>query len=417
MSSSLLSGFANQIANPEVQDLGARIEKGQTSRLAGQVLSQSIGGQFGKGLSGRLSKVNPEVAANLFKAVGIPMNQKERMESLIGDTDIVASLIEAGQIDEAKKYAAEKVTFLEGLGIEPTQYLEVAQGLNSQDPAVVEETKAGVLELRNQFRLSGLAETPKQQLGTASQRDFETYRGLLKKAESGDPKDVEAAEQFGRQAGFDRATPEKLQQLEIDKAGKIEAIKTTEALKTSAGRAAIKKSGEFFDQIGKIREASLNVDEAIRLLEEEGAQTGPIISRFPSIRSSAVKLDNVRRKMGLDIIGAVTFGALSKGELDLALATAIPDTLNPPELIQWLKNRNEAQAKLSGYFEEAATFLGTPGNTIPQFLKNQKAMKQIADTTPEAATLPQGVSEADIEATMSANNMTREQVLERLNGG
>lgn len=327
--------------------------------------------------------------------------QAEQEQQQQRETDRITSIaqgalelqpaIRSGDVEAVRSQLLQRKTRLVESGL-PTNDTDEALAMLGQEGGLdlLAQTTQGAIDVGT--RLGILDATTKGQ--TASQRDFSTFQALSDRAaQTGDPADIEAAEQFGRQSRFDRPTLEEEAASDISKATEIERIKTSEALNTAAGKAAIAKSGQFFDQIGKIREANLNVDEAIRLLREEGAASGPIISKFPSIKSSAVQLDNVRRKMGLDVIGAVTFGALSKGELDLALDTAIPLDLEPPELIQWLENRKAAQEKLSGYYEEAATFLGTPGNTIPKWLKQQKAKKQIQDSGPgETFTSQSGVS-------------------------
>ena len=117
--------------------------------------------------------------------------------------------------------------------------------------------------------------------------------------------------------------------------------------------------------------------EAITELDkEDGAWTGPIISRLPSIRESSIRLDNIQRRLGLNIIGNTTFGALSQGELELALATGLPTNLQGDDLRTWLVDRQNAQRKLSVYLQDSALFLGTPGNTVPDWIKLQKA-KQV----------------------------------------
>ena len=143
-----------------------------------------------------------------------------------------------------------------------------------------------------------------------------------------------------------------------------------------------------FDQIEPLRLSLTNIDEAIRLLSEEGAQSGPIISRFPSIRASAVQLDNLQRRMGLDVIGAVTFGALSKGELDLALDTAVPLNLEPSALISWLEDRRTAQEKLLAFNSEAAAFLSS-GRPLTEFIEQQEAQRAVT-TSPTTQQFVEG---------------------------
>lgn len=76
--------------------------------------------------------------------------------------------------------------------------------------------------------------------------------------------------------------------------------------------------------------------------------------------------------MGLDVIGSVTFGSLSEGEMELALDTALPTGLDGPELIKWAEDKIAAQEKLATYLEEQAIFLSKPGATPADWIKSMR---------------------------------------------
>lgn len=122
-----------------------------------------------------------------------------------------------------------------------------------------------------------------------------------------------------------------------------------------------------FKSVAKARKNIANYDRAISAIDE-GAKTGVITRMFKSFRESTIRLEQAGRELGLDVIGSVTFGALSEGELNLAMDTAMPTNLAPPELRKWLVERRDAQRKLAGYFEDAGVYLGTPGNTIATWI-------------------------------------------------
>ena len=143
----------------------------------------------------------------------------------------------------------------------------------------------------------------------------------------------------------------------------------------AAGAAAISRSEKAINSLGKIKTSIANIDQAIKLLDD-GATTGPIVSRLPSIRSSSIALDNTQKAMGLDVIGSTTFGALSKGELDLALSKSLPTNMQPEALREWLVEKKAAQEKLSSYLENAAIFLGLPGNTSADWIAQQKELRK-----------------------------------------
>lgn len=149
-----------------------------------------------------------------------------------------------------------------------------------------------------------------------------------------------------------------------------------------AGEEAIKQSVQAFQQLPAVRKNINNYNEAIRLIDE-GAGTGVVQSMLPSIRSASIQLDNMQGQLGLDVIGNTTFGALSENELKFALDTSLPTDLRGEELKKWLIRKREAQQKLHDYVEEAAIFLGTPGNTIADFLKMKKQEKPGQSPTPD----------------------------------
>jgi hypothetical protein len=129
-----------------------------------------------------------------------------------------------------------------------------------------------------------------------------------------------------------------------------------------------KQVGQAFAEVGKIKKNIGNIDEAIAAIDA-GASTGVIASKLPNITAASIQLANVRQQLGLDVIGSVTFGALSEGELNLALDTALPTGLAPKELRTYLVNKKTAQTKLSGYLTEQATYLSKRGNTLSGWLE------------------------------------------------
>ena len=125
---------------------------------------------------------------------------------------------------------------------------------------------------------------------------------------------------------------------------------------------AAKTANQAFGSVQSIRSNIGNLKEDVAAIDA-GANTGVIASRFPNLTNASIELQNIQSKLGLDVIGAVTFGALSEGELNLALQTALPTQLDPPALKEWLTKRIAAQEKLSDYLTKQATYLSKPGNT------------------------------------------------------
>jgi hypothetical protein len=186
-----------------------------------------------------------------------------------------------------------------------------------------------------------------------------------------------------------------------------------------AAKAAITQSIDAFKKLAPIKKNIKNLNEGIRLIDE-GAQSGVIAKRFPSIKTASIALENLQGRLGLDVIADVTFGALSESELAFAKDTALPIGLEGEPLKDWLGRKRDSQKVLAETLEEAALFLGEPGNSVPDYIRMKRAQQPAAPAQstaqPAAQALPQGVTEEDITETMRANNMTREQVLARLGG-
>ena len=153
-------------------------------------------------------------------------------------------------------------------------------------------------------------------------------------------------------------------------------IQTERAGGSQAATVAVNTSLSAFDQVGKSRANIANLEEAKRLVLEEGANTGFIADNFPSWKDSTIALDTVKNKLGLDVVGSVTFGALSQGELTLALNTALPTKLDEAGLVDWIDRKISAQGKLQDYLYAQAIYLADGDKTIGDWLRSQKAEQE-----------------------------------------
>jgi len=180
-------------------------------------------------------------------------------------------------------------------------------------------------------------------------------------------------------------------------------VTVTTARRVKKIEAAAKTADKAFGMVESIRNNITNLREVTPLIGQ-GASTGPIVSLFPSIKSQTIKLEQLQRRLGLDVVGATTFGALSKGELDLAKSVALPLGLEGDALIQWVNDTIAAKEKLANYYEEQAIFL-SQGNSQADWLQKKRS---------ELKAIMGDATEADIRQTMKANNMTRPQVLQEM---
>lgn len=137
------------------------------------------------------------------------------------------------------------------------------------------------------------------------------------------------------------------------------------------GKKTMEAGFSAWDDYNKIQGSIANIDEAIAALDS-GAKSGIVYNMLPNVTEASASLKNAMDRMGLDVIGSVTFGALSEGEMRLAMETAVPRSLQPAELRNWLQRKRDAQEKASRTLADAAMFLTVPGNTINDWIaKNQ----------------------------------------------
>ena len=160
----------------------------------------------------------------------------------------------------------------------------------------------------------------------------------------------------------------------------------------TGGEIGQKEAQKAFENVGKVRQNLSNLDQAVAALDA-GANTGVIANKFPNWKASTIELRNIQNRLGLDVVGSVTFGALSEGELSLALETALPLNMNEKQLRDWLIRKKDAQSKVADYLSEQARYLSVPGRTVGQwmeFAEKKYGAKQPAGQISFAVTLPNG---------------------------
>ena len=181
---------------------------------------------------------------------------------------------------------------------------------------------------------------------------------------------------------------------DIESYGKWKAEqKQAEKFAELTGSSRAKRIDKGFETITKIAGAVRNIDRAIAALDK-GAGVGEFEKMWPSIAAASVELDNIRGSMALDVVGATTFGALSKGELDLAKDVALPTGLDTDELIDYLNKKKVAQQKLRDYYSEQIQFLDQ-GGTVAGFLRSkEKGKAQGSSTEQVQQQAPEGALQA-----------------------
>jgi len=141
---------------------------------------------------------------------------------------------------------------------------------------------------------------------------------------------------------------------------------------------------EMYDKADTIRGSITNIDQAIAAIDR-GAPRGIYSNMLPDITAQSGALTSALRRMGLDVVSSVTFGALSQSELDIAMATAYPENASAPELRKFLEDRKVALNKLLNYTDEAADFMSNPNNTRAQWrevVNERAASRELGGTNP-----------------------------------
>jgi len=153
-------------------------------------------------------------------------------------------------------------------------------------------------------------------------------------------------------------------------------------------QAAYEVGQDFMKQLSFVDKNIANL-ERIGDLSSEGARTGFFNRYLPTIQANTAELENVARQMGLDVIGSVTFGALSEGELKLAMDTAFPMNLQGQELQSYVDRKVKAQKKLRKELIKKARFL-LSGATLSDFADLTAKEDEINSFDWESAGVPAG---------------------------
>ncbi len=191
--------------------------------------------------------------------------------------------------------------------------------------------------------------------------------------------------QYGRDAAY-QGEAGKLD-AQYDLSGQVEASKDIAKGSVDAGLNA-------WESYGRLQTNLSNIDQAIAAIDE-GARSGVIYNMLPSVTKASADLENAMNRMGLDVVSAVTFGALSEKELRVAMNTAVPQNLRPEELREWLVERRAAQEKTAAMLADAAQYLTTPGNTINGWIQRNTGGKPSQASPANNGAAPEHLSQQD----------------------
>ena len=166
-------GLLAGIMNPAQVDVLGSMDKGrerQAKQMAGEILGEQIGGKIGA-----LANLNPEMGIKIAELTNTPINDKGRIDNLLGTNIMVSQLWDAGHKDEALRTLEKQINFTEskthekaealrlayddlsagGQGESGQGFLAVGRKINplnkpvsAKDKALTEETKAKTEKLK-----------------------------------------------------------------------------------------------------------------------------------------------------------------------------------------------------------------------------------------------------------------------------
>ena len=303
----------------------------------------------------------------------------QRKGALFQDARTVNSFLKSGQTGQALNVLSNRANILEQIGGDTSDTREIADFIARDDIK-------GAISLLDSVEEAGM-KTPNQSTGRAFLDDPRLIEAELARA-SGVTAETRAFDKLTEGLTSEQRKEATLIKLGLSPRAVGSAIQTIsdKGIEEQIGKskATIRQREKFgeltatrrskvidngFSKIEKITAAVNNIDRAIGVLNS-GAGVGAIQKFLPSFKAASVELDNIQKSMALDVIGSVTFGALSQGELDLAKEVALPTGLDTPQLIEHLNKRKNAQNKLRDYYGEQIQFLDQ-GGTVAGFLRSK----------------------------------------------
>lgn len=186
--------------------------------------------------------------------------------------------------------------------------------------------------------------------------------------------DLDAGTAAPVQVGGQSVTSESVGESE----GKIAGAKTKAIESAKDVQAFI---ADAVPKIASIESNIQNYDSVIQAIDA-GARTGTIWSKLPAINEASKTLKNMQIQLGLDVVAMGKFGALSEGELKVALSSSLPDNKEPEALRQWVIDKQSAQRKAAQAMRDAVEFLNNGGSIadLASFGNGKRQSQQQGDS-------------------------------------
>lgn len=155
-----------------------------------------------------------------------------------------------------------------------------------------------------------------------------------------------------------------------------------QAIEDEAAKSSARRSGSKYADIAVaaldnseiLIQQVAGLNNAIQRLDE-GAKVGSLDRLLAAFDMPTAALQTQQRELGLGVISSVTFGALSQGELDLALSINAPETNDEAELRNWYERKAAATLKLAQAAKEQAIYFSRPGASIEGWYALQDSIR------------------------------------------
>lgn len=354
-------------ANPLLGNINTGTPETMTSPAMGD--QSGLFGYFGKAVGGGFKKVkealtgedrdaSDRLAVALMSLSGNPTQLQPLMQLAAQDIQdrktmkiandqknaTIGFLTAEAQKGDAKAQDALKLVDALGAAGAMEQYLASTNPSQASN-----KTEADTILYPNGFR--------EQQFQDGSIRYF------LDNTEVTDPAEITKLRNEGQELELDLARRKTLE----EGTGRVQANLLEE---TMSGLSNVNSMLENFG----------NAKDALRRAIANGDNvTGFFTQYFPNVSLEAQELQLAQTNLGLDVIGSVTFGALSKGELDLALSKDMPLNLNEPQLLEYIERRESALRKMKFELRKAAIYQSKSGNKVEDYVKMMEATEVIND--------------------------------------
>lgn len=293
-----------------------------------------------------LQRIAPDVAkAAESRFLGL---SKKRQDEYIMDFQTARDAVARGDASEAQKILQDRIMRIEERGGSPDDSIRALSILESSPDAFIQGVD-GMVAARYNTQLLDPSKTAGEFAPEISpiQVDPDTGQQYVVRSDRNTGQSQRINIENGK-----ALTPDEKIAKDVRKEMTLEAVK---------------RGNTAFDQISGVESNISTLEKAVSAIDA-GAGYGVVENLMPAYDKATIELRQLARQLGLDVIGSVTFGALSEGELKLAMETAVPP-LDEKDLKGWFQERIDAQKKLRKELTKMARELGSGKVTIPEYLE------------------------------------------------